>query len=146
MDPYEAAKVYTVLHEFHEAQVSGVVGTQSVARSKGSLAICARLPTLQETVEHDNACCHRDHHHNDEDVADHATHDRGSVLLKVKLVVLVAARTEDLASLDNLGRQTVRMERIVLASARLDELWRDPQQRQIALPFHCICPENFQKL
>lgn len=55
------------------------------------------------------------------------------MLLKVEPVVVVAARTKDLARLDYLGRQAVGMDHVVRTLARLNELRSDSDKRQVPL-------------
>ena len=72
-----------------------------MARGECSSPICTTLATLEETIKHDDTSSHRDDETNDADVADDAANNRDVVLREMKLVVLVAARAENLPRLNN---------------------------------------------
>ena len=63
--------------------------------------------------------------------------------LQVQFIVLVAPATENLTSLDNLGCQAVTVDVIILAVARLDELWRDSEERQVSLLLLRVSSQDF---
>ena len=114
-------------------------------RREGSLAVSATLTTLQEAIQEAHTCAKCDHTNDDEYVSEYGTHDRHIVPLQVQLIMLITAPTEDLSCLYDLGCQTVAVHEVVLAVARLNELGRDPQERQVSLLLLRVGPQDFQE-
>ena len=107
------------------------------------LAIGPRLTTLQEAIKEADARTEGHHTDDYENVAQDGTHDGNVVPLQVQFIVLVAPATENLTCLDNLGCQAVTVDVIILAVARLDELWRDSQERQVSLLLLRVSSQDF---